>query len=72
MALLGTDQVFVGAEQRLDGDPGKPTYWPRGYVRIVLDGHVVHVGPAVARRLAKHLVANANRIDPPTPRKKRT
>lgn len=72
MALLGTDQAWVGIEHRLDGDPLHPDYWPVACVRLSLDGRVTNMSPSVARLLAKHLNAKANMIDPPKPRKKRS
>ena len=72
MALLGSDEVWVGIEHRLDGNPRHPDHWPRAYVRVALDGDVKNMSPAIARLLAKHLVAKANMIDPPKPRVKRS
>lgn len=72
MALLDTDQAWVGVEQRLDGNAQRPLSWPRAYVRMSLDGKVTNMSPSVARQLAKHLKANADRIDPPKPRARRS
>jgi hypothetical protein len=74
VALLGTDQTFVGVEQRLDGAAAaRPYDWPAAYVTVKhADAPKVNMTPEVARKLAKALNRSANYIDPPKPRAKRT
>jgi hypothetical protein len=69
VASIREELIFVGAGQRLDGFGSRSYYMPDPYVRVSLDGHVVTMSAAVARRLAKGLTAYARLIDPPKPRK---
>lgn len=65
--LLDLNKSWIGTQRRLDAKPGS-TWYPPAYVRMDLEGDVTNMSPSAARQLAKALVYNANLIDPPVKR----